>query len=234
MAADTAAKDYGGYKIIVDAPIVKDADSLVEALEKGQNVVLSQDVKISPNGMSNAYGATGLNVKNGQTIDGGGNVLDIKNAGGTWDSGISTTGGLIQNITITGSFRGVFVNHNSTHSETVILKNVIIDGTVYTISCDQGKNQNLEAYNSTFNGWTSYAETIGKVKFVECNFGEGSGYAYCRPYAPTVFQNCNFEAGFTVDPVAAVTFENCYLDGVKLTAENIAELVSNSANVTVK
>lgn len=211
------------------------ADGLAAGLQQGFDVVLAEDVKIDPAGMSNAYGTTGINVKNGQTIDGGGNTLDIKGAGGTWDSGINTTGGVIKNITVTGSFRGIFINHNSDYSEQVVLDNVIIDGTVYTISCDQGKNQTLKATNSTFKGWTSYAATLGSAEFIGCYFGEGSGYAYCRPYAPTSFTNCEFEKGFEMDCRAACTFENCKLDGVLLTAENIATLVtSNTNNATVK
>jgi len=214
--------------------VVEDADGLIEALENGKDVIMTDDIKIDPAGMSNAYGTTGINVKNGQTIDGGGNTLDIKGAGGTWDSGINTTGGLIKDITITGSFRGIFINHNSAHSEPVVLEDVTIDGTTYTISCDQGLYQDFEATGSTFNGWTSYAETLGSAKFVDCYFGEGNGYAYCRPYAPTEFVGCEFEADYTVDPRAAVTFENCTLDGVALTSANIGELVTNTANVTVK
>ena len=214
--------------------LVSTADALVEALETDEDVVFTSDIKIDPAGMSNAYGTTGINVKNGQTIDGNGNTLDIKGAGGTWDSGINTTGGLIKNLTVTGSFRGIFVNHNSTHSEPVVLENVTIDGTTYTISCDQGMNQNFEAYDSTFNGWTSYAATLGNAKFVDCKFGEGNGYAYCRPYAPTEFVGCEFEAGYTIDPRAAVTFENCTLNGVALTTSNLADLVTNTANATVK
>ena len=211
------------------------SDSLIEALEGGKDVMMMDDIKIDPAGMSNAYGTTGINVKNGQTIDGNGNTLDIKGAGGTWDSGINTTGGLIKNLTVTGSFRGIFINHNSTHSEKVVLENVIIDGTTYTISCDQGNNQGLEAINSTFNGWTSYAATIGEVTFTNCSFGKGNGYAFCRPYAPTAFVGCDFEAGFAIDPRAAITFENCTIDGVALTAENLATLVTaNVANASVK
>ena len=219
----------------VSIPIVVDtADELVAALESGKDVILTDDVKINPAGMSNSYGTTGINVKNGQTIDGNGNILDIKGAGGTWDSGINTTGGLIKNITVTGSFRGIFINHNSTHSAPVILENVIINGTTYTISCDQGMYQNFEAYNSTFNGWTSYAATLGTAKFENCKFGRGNGYAYCRPYAPTTFVGCDFEAGYTLDPRAAVTLENCTLNGVALTAANIADLVVDTTKATVK
>ena len=213
---------------------VATADALVEALENGESVLFEDDVKIEPAGMSNAYGTTGINVKNGQTIDGGGHILDIKGAGGTWDSGISTTGGMIKNITVTGSFRGIFINHNSENCSKVYLDNVIIDGTTYTISCDQGTNNGLEATNSTFKGWTSYAATLGNAKFTDCYFGYGNGYSYCRPYAPTEFVGCEFEAGFRLDPRADVTFESCTLDGVALTAANIAELVTNTEKVTIK
>ena len=250
LAADTAAKDYGGYTINCANTKVEgktyyedetsgvaygyDADALVGALEDGKDFCLMVDTKIDPAGMSNAYGTTGINVKAGQTIDGNGKTLDIKGAGGTWDSGISTTGGTIKNITVTGSFRGIFINHNSDHAEAVVLENVIIDGTVYTISCDQGSNQGLTATNCTFNGWTSYAATLGAAEFVDCNFGEGSGYAYCRPYAETTFEGCNFEAGFEMDARAKVTFVDCYYNGTLITAENVATLVtSNVANVTV-
>ena len=213
---------------------VSSADKLVEALEASNNVVFKNDIKIDPASMSNAYGTTGINVKNGQAINGGGHTLNIKGAGGTWDSGINTTGGLIKNITVTGSYRGIFINHNSTYSERVVLENVTITGTVYTISCDQGVNQGLTATNSTFNGWTSYAATLGDAKFTNCSFGEGNGYKFCRPYAPTTFVGCDFCEGYTVDPVAAVTFENCTINGVALTAGNISTLVTSTEKVTIK
>ena len=214
---------------------VSSADGLIAALEASENVAFKNDIKIDPATMGTNYGKTGINVMNGQTINGNGYTLNIQGAGGTWDSGINTTGGLIKDITVTGSFRGIFINHNSTHSERVVLENVTIDGTTYTISCDQGVNQGFTAIKSTFNGWTSYAATIGDVKFVDCSFGEGQGNSFCRPYAPTEFVNCAFEAGYQLDPRAAVTFENCTIGGVALTAQNIATLVtSNIANATVK
>lgn len=224
-----------GLEYGTPAKTVAVADDMIEALEAGNDVILTEDIKIDPASMSNAYGTTGINIKNGQTINGNGNTIDIEGAGGTWDSGINTTGGLIKDVTVTGSFRGIFINHNSTHSERVVLENVTIDGTTYTISCDQGMNQGLTATDSTFNGWTSYAATLGDAKFINCNFGEGNGYAYMRPYAPTEFVGCNFEAGFEMDARAAVTFENCYLGGELITADNLATLVtSNIANATVK
>ena len=217
-----------------DINLVETADDLIETLvANGEDVVLGADIKIEPASMSNAYGKTGITVTKGQTIDGAGHTLDIKGAGGTWDSGICTTGGLIKNITVTGSFRGIFIKSGN-NAQKVVLENVICDGTTYTISCDQASKQGLEATNSTFNGWTSYAATIGDVKFVNCSFGAGNGYNFSRPYAPTEYVNCEFAEGHKVDPRAAVTFENCTLNGVALTAENIHELVTKTTNVTVK
>ncbi|MBQ7800370.1 MAG: hypothetical protein IJ370_07735 [Oscillospiraceae bacterium] len=219
----------------VDVPVVvSDADDLVEALESGESVLFTEDIKINPANMSNAYGTTGINVKNGQTINGNGKTLDIKGAGGTWDSGISTTGGVINDLTVTGSFRGIFINHNSTEKSKVVLNNVIIDGTTYTISCDQGSNSGFEANNSTFKGWTSYAKTLGNATFNDCYFGAGNGYSFCRPYAPTAFVGCEFEAGYRIDARAAVTFENCTIGGQPLTAANLDTLVIGGiSNATV-
>ena len=229
------AEGYNVYPVEEGAVLeASNPSQFVAILESGNDVKMLGDVKIEPANMSNAYGKTGINVKNGQTVDGGGNVLDVKGAGGTWDSGINTTGGLIKDITVTGSFRGIFINHNSSHYEKVVLENVIIAGTTYTISCDQGNNQGLEATDCTFNGWTSYAATLGEAKFNNCKFGKGNGYAYCRPYAPTVFENCEFEAGYTLDPRANVVLKNCTLGGVAITADNVAELVTNTSNVTVE
>ncbi len=189
----------------------------------------------TPDDLSNAYGGTGINILNGQILDGGDNTLEVTGADGSWDSAINITGGTIRNLTIAKGFRGVFVNHNSTYSAPVILENVVIDGPVYTISCDQGTGNGLIATNSTFNGWTSYAATIGTVEFINCSFGEGAGYAFCRPYAPTAFIGCAFSAGFEIDARAAVTFENCTINGTPLTADNLATLVTGgTANATVK
>ena len=231
------ATTIGGKECYVVVPdevnVAASADELIATLEQGNDVTFFDDITIDPANMSSGYGTTGINVKNGQTIDGNGYTLDIKGANTTWSSGINTNGGIIRNITITGSFRGVFVNHNNdaTYSGPVILENVIIDGTTYTISCDQGKNQTLKATNSTFNGWTSYAATLGDVEFIGCNFGKGNGYAFCRPYAPTAFVNCAFASGYQIDTRAVCTFENCTIGGEPLTAENLGTLINDETYI---
>lgn len=235
-----------GYKVVekdgkyyvtaesVDA-VVSTTTDLQDALANGEDVLLAGDIAVANTeaGGTN-YGKTGVNQSNGGVIDGNGNDISV-DAWGTWDSAINTTGGTIKNVNVTGGMRGIFINHGGTYNGKVILENVTIDGTIYTISCDQGTGNGLEAYNSTFNGWTSYAATIGDVKFEGCSFGEGQGYAFLRAYAPTTFVNCAFEEGYTLGAQAACEFVNCTLGGVALTAGNIATLVTEKPeNATVK
>ena len=206
---------------------------LKEALDNGGTVVLANPFTIDQS-ESNGYGKTGINMTNGGTLDGNGNELGAPGSTGTWDSAINTSGGTIKNIKVTKGFRGIFIKKDTEHNEKLYLDNVTIDGTTYTISCDSGNGLGLEATNSTFKGWTSYAATLGNAKFTDCYFGYGNGYSYCRPYAPTEFVGCEFEAGLTLDPRADVTFENCTLNGVALTDANLGELVTNTAKATIK
>ncbi|MBQ2247200.1 MAG: hypothetical protein II323_00395, partial [Tidjanibacter sp.] len=206
---------------------------LKAALENGGTVILDSDFTIDQS-LSNGYGKTGINMTNGGTLDGNGNELGAPKSTGTWDSAINTSGGTIKNIKITKGFRGIFIKIDENHNEKLYLDNVTIDGTTYTISCDSGNGLGLEAKDSTFKGWTSFAGTLGEAKFVDCYFGYGSGYSFCRPYAPTEFVGCEFEKGFRIDPRANISFENCTLDGVAITAENVATLVSDVAKVTIK
>ncbi len=211
-------------------------DEFQDALNNGEDVVLPDDVEV-PADESNAYGKTAITIHKGQYIDGGNHVLEAIGANGTWDTAINATGGTVKNLTVAKGFRGLFINHNADADKCgeVVLENVTIDGCTYTISCDQGTNNGLTATDCTFNGWTSYAATLGDVKFVDCIFGEGNGYKFCRPYAPTEFVGCVFEADYEIDARAAVTFENCILVNEPLTAENLGSLVtSNIANATVK
>ena len=230
-------KDYvvaGTYTYTFPAKEASTVEELNAALTSGGTVALADDVTVSATDTgANGYGATGIQMNAGQTLDGNGNSFGV-DAWNTWDSAINITSGTIKNVTVNSGMRGIFISHNGTPGK-VYLENVIIDGTIYTISCDQGTNSGLEAKKCTFNGWTSYAATLGDVLFTNCTFGEGQGYAFCRPYAPTTFVGCDFAKGYEIDARAAVTFENCTINGVALTAENLATLVtSNTANATIK
>ena len=241
-AAQTSAYGYE-VKVLGDAADGSDAVSVTQAknatdldtaLAEGENVVLSGNMNFnsSETTANSGYGATGVSVK-GSVLDGNGYSLGINNWG-TWDSAVHTTGGTIKNLTINSGMRGIFMGSATAD---VYIDNVIIDGTVYTFNSDGcSKDYGVYIINSTLNGWTSHSDVHKEVVYTNCNFGEGSGYAYCRPYGPTTFKNCAFEAGFTVEALGQVTFENCTIGGVALTADNLATLVTSGtiANATVK
>ena len=220
----------GNGALVIDGEkfvTVYTGDQLKAALAENSNVIFVDNITMAAT-ESNAYGKTGINVKNGQTIDGNGYTLKVTGAGATWDSAISTTGGVIKNLTVAQGFRGIFVNHNSSYSETVVLDNVTIHGPTYTISCDQGMNQNLVATNCTINGWTSYAKTVGEATFTNCSFGKGAGYQFCRPYAPTEFVGCTFSVGYSIDTTrTTVTFDdNCVTAAT--TTEELINAIKNA------
>ena len=218
----------------VSVPVVVDtAKALDTALISGGDAILNEDLLFSSSDTTanSGYGATGVSVKGG-TLDGNGNSLGINNWG-TWDAAVHTTGGTIKNLTINSGMRGIFMGSATAD---VYIDNVVIDGTIYTFNSDGGnKNYGVYISNSTLNGWTSHSDVHKEVVYTNCDFGEGNGYAFCRPYGPTAFVGCEFEAGYRIDARGAVTFENCTIGGVALTANNLSTLVtSNIANATVK
>lgn len=121
------------------------------------------------------------------------------------------------------------------------IDNVVFQDVVYTFNSDAGsKDYGVYISNSTLNGWTSYSNVHKEVVFTNCEFGEGSGYAFLRAYNNTEFVNCNFSAGFEVQVKsgAVANFENCYYNGNLITADNIATLGllydTDTSLVTVK
>ena len=192
-----------------------------------EDTTLFGDITLSA-GETNAnsgYGATGVKVSNGAVLDGNGNTLTVNDANATWACCVAATGGTIKNLTVAGAMRGIFMPGADGD---VYIDNVIFEDVIYTFNSDAGnKNYGVYISNSTLNGWTSHSDVHKEVVYTNCNFGEGSGYAYCRPYGPTSFVGCDFEAGFQVDAVGKITFQNCTIGGVALTAENLSTLVTS-------
>lgn len=128
-------------------------------------------------------------------------------------------------MTVAGAFRGIFMG---SASGDVYIDNVIVKDVVYTFNSDGGnKNYGVYISNSKLYGWTSFSDVHKEVVFTNCTFGEGNGYAFCRPYnSPTVFENCVFEEGFEFDTskTSDITFKNCYYGDTLITSENAASL----------
>ena len=200
-----------------------------------ENVTLFGDITVSANDTNagSGYGATGIKVSNGAVFDGQGNTLTVTNAGGTWDCVASATNGTIKNVTVAGAMRGIFMPGADGD---VFIENVIFKDVIYTFNSDAGnKNYGVYLTNCTLNGWTSFSNAHKEVVFTNCSFGEGCGYAFCRPYNVAEFVNCDFAEGYELEAVANITFENCRLNGVALTEANITTLVIGGLDkVTIK
>lgn len=205
------------------------ASDVSDALAEGGSVSLGSDVIYSAKNTSanNGYGTTALTVTKGAVLDGNGNTLTVTDANATWDSAIDADAGTIKNLTVNGSFRGIFMGGASGD---VYIDNVTLDKVCYTFNSDGGsKNYGVYISNSTLNGWTSYSNVHKEVVFTNCNFGKGTGgyqYAYCRPYNASVFENCTFAEGFEFDAsrTSDIVFKNCYYGDTLITVENAATL----------
>ena len=242
---DTVVSRYSGSKSLLrfgftDAIYYADTEmttvavanetALKAALASGKNVVLNNDITVAAT--SGGYNKAGIIVNNGQTVDGNGYTLTVTGAGATWDCAIYLTNGTVKNITVAGAMRGIFT---AGQSADLYIDNVTFKNVIYTFNSDDG-NTDYTIYisNCNMNGWTSHSNVHKEVVYTNCSFGEGSGYAFCRPYGPTSFVNCNFAEGYEMDTIGAVTFENCTLNGEAITEANLATLViSNIANATV-
>ena len=208
---DNFAATTGNLNITVDDVVaVATGDALKAALKAGKNVVFANNITMKAT-ETNGYGATGIAV-NGQTVNGNGYTLTVTNAGGTWDSAIYIKSGKIQNITVKGPMRGVFTSDAANGD--IYLEKVTFANVVYTFNSDGSdsvRENSIYITDCVMNGWTSFSNTHEEVVFTNCTFGEGSGYAFCRPYNATRFVNCTFEAGYTIDKTKTpdITFENC-------------------------
>ncbi|MBQ7942101.1 MAG: hypothetical protein IJ328_06830 [Muribaculaceae bacterium] len=222
----TVGENVAGDDVTVT--ILKSLVDINKETSEGGDVTLPGDTEGNAE-QSSGYGAAGFVVDNGAVFDGNGKVLTVNDANSTWDCGIAAKWGTIKNVTINGSFRGIFMPGANGD---VIIDNVVLDDVCYTFNSDAGnKDYEVKISNSTLNGWTSYSDVHKVVTFTNCKFGKGTGgykYAFCRPYAPSVFENCEFAAGYEFDTTrqTSIVFKNCIYNGEKITAENAASLKS--------
>ena len=199
---------YGVYTINGCTP-VSTADELVAALAAGEGVFFMNDITVAAS--KGGYNKAGILQNNAQTIDGGGHTLTVTGAGATWDCAIYTNGGIIRNLTVAGAMRGIFT---AGQSSDLRIENVVFKNVIYTFNSDGKMPANpfgVYVSNSTVNGWTSHSDMHTEVVYTNCSFGEGSGYAYCRPYGKTAFVNCTFSVGYSIDKTRTteLTFTDC-------------------------
>ena len=216
---------------------VRTADEL-QAVAGGMNVVLLNDLTITPEEMATApYGNKMALSHNGGVFNGNGKNISVTANGDNYV--VMTNGGTIKNLDIDRGFRGIVLMYPN---QDVYVDNVNIgvdDEVCYTINTAEGDGtHDLYVSNSTLKGWCSIGTAVKSVTFTNCVFGQGTYYTdvygrLVKPYVNAVFDGCDFCSMAYLDLSAfvgtKVTLKNCTVNGVKLTAENWTSLVAPEA-----
>ena len=212
------------YDANAELPVVSYASSAADleaALAAGGKVIMANDVNITKN-----------THQNGGELDGNGKTLTV-NTSSNYDCAITTTGGTIKNLTITGNpdntramGSGSTGNHQLT--DDLIIDNVKIDSVLYGINGSGTGTEKVIVTNSVVYGWHSFSN-IALFSFKNCTLGMSNcGDGYIIIYGDTSFTNCTFEGVFDMGARSeaagsTVTITDCYYDGVRITAENFVE-----------
>lgn len=229
------ANNDGSYTVIKGA-VVSNATGLSNALASGKDVMLAGNVAVSAPTVMKGGSLDGQ----GYTIDG--SALSYNNA----DCAITTKGGKISNLTIVGKSSsggtralGSGSTGDYVLSEDLYIDNVTLKSNFYGINGSGVAGTSVYVTNSTVYGWHSFSG-IDMFSFDNCTLGMGTGENECYDgylvvYGNTSFKDCTFEGvfdmgarmnnntGMVEGAGSVVTFENCYYDGVKVTADNFVD-----------
>ena len=192
-------------------------------------------------------------VLNGHDLDGNGYFFNMEKSDVMF--GVTTSKGYITNLHINGYnernnagkvLYGVVITKNEGN---VVLNNVHVSNTAYALNTQTSGNcdYTLTVENSSLEGWTSYS-SFKSAKFINTAFYLGDFFANedptvlnewnatIKPYVTSVFEGCSFEKGFYFDfsslaHGATVTLTNCTVDGVVLTAENVAAYLNGDVDM---
>ncbi|MBQ6900743.1 MAG: pentapeptide repeat-containing protein [Firmicutes bacterium] len=207
-------------------------EELVTALETpNANIIMTADITADAT-QSSGYGKAGIVLDAGDILDGNGKKLTITSANSTWDCAVAMRGGEVKNLTIAGAMRGVFMPGANGD---VVVDTCVFEDVIYTFNSDAGsKDYSVTIKNTTLNGWTSFSDVHKSVIFEGCNFGEGNGYSFCRPYQATTFINCDFDGGFSFDNSRSneLDFNECTYNEEPLSADN-NEMFYNGGTVKI-
>lgn len=195
LAADTAAKDYGGYTIVVGYNSVDSQEDLAAAVATGGYVELDAGTYTFPS--SSLQEGTILDCAEGTVFDGK-TGLDIN--GATVIGATFTNDGdyLVNSTTINGTFKDcVFTNSNGLRycyaGENVVFENCIFDTDLYGVHFDGGAD-NVLFKNCTFTGFNTFGGEITKLTMEGCTFkynGKG-GYNGINLWGNSELTNCTF------------------------------------------
>ena len=187
-------------------------------------------------------------VLNGYDLDGNGYYFQMEKSDVMF--GVTTGKGYITNLHVNGYnerntnnkvLYGIVINKKDGN---VVLNNVHVSNTAYALNTQiSGTSEyTLTVENSSLEGWTSYT-SLKSAKFINTAFYIGDFFenedptvlnewnATVKPYVTSVFEGCSFEKGCSFDlselaKDATITLKNCTVNGVVLTAANVADYLN--------
>lgn len=236
--------DYGGYQLNFGIKLVAnqmgtpeavvDADKLATLLNNDYNVKLSNNITLT----------TSLNL-NGNLING---QVPAENAGeddkrselkiGTDMAkapAIITTGGTVRYVTIMGAdyTKSVAIaTGNQKLNQNLYIDHVTIDKVATALQIVGNGQSKVQVTNSTISGAIN-CTNVSSLEFVTCNLGTtAEAYGSMIVGSNVTFTDCKFTTGeFKLIPEETtgnngtekivVTFDNCTIDGVKVTDKNL-------------
>ncbi len=242
-------ENNGVWSVVITSTRVNSAEALVEALGKGEDVVLTTSLSNVAVNTKAPYGNYYGIKLDGSVFDGNGNVLDFDRGelhnNKADNYGIMTSGGTIKNVTIGGVFRGIMIMNPT---QDIFIDNATIgdEDVCYPINTGEGDGtHSLYISNTTIKGWNSYGTAIKSVTFSNCTFAQGEYYTdvygrLTKPYVDAVYENCDFAGKYYIDLSqfgkdgdgnvlnnnVKLVLKNCTVNGVKLTAENWTSLIA--------
>ena len=213
-------------------------ESIEDAAAAGADITLADNIEISGN-----------LVMSGGSIDGNQKSI-IHNDPSGYDCTITTSGGTIKNLKITGpttdpSGRAIGPGSSGSYAltENLEISNVEIDYVTYAINGGASNSDlTVTVSDSKINGWISFSG-LKEFKFVDCTLGKGnSNYGYIVIYGETVFDGCTFDefiigtndAGFSGASGKSITLIDCYVvvddQNVKVTADNFVQYLIDTTD----
>ena len=154
------------------------------------------------------------------------NINGATISGATFENGGNAATG-----TVNGTFLGCTFNGSNglrncyiPADKELLFEGCVFYGDTYGVHFDGGNNTGHIVFkNCDFTGWNSFASTVAKVEFYNCNFHK-SGYGKLRFYQDGVMDQCVFDNGCNIDfgdTGNTVYFTNCSSKAHEEFAQNI-------------
>ena len=180
MASSKETDDLGSS--YDDVTAVMEAEELSSALSGGKNTLLLSDIAID--NLDSRLTMTG------GVLDGAENTISYsggKSSGGNSVGVLTTSGGSINNLTITGEENGRALYVTNLASDLSVSNCTLSGAYAFNVNSSKATGNTITFVDTVFNSWVSYANVMDHAYFTNCTFGGA-----LKPYGDTTLTGCTF------------------------------------------